>query len=508
MPSFRPLVAVLKDRTVPEDRRLDKRTLLFLLVLSAVAVTICSKCSPLYPLNNWDDANCFFTVGKSMWSGRVLYRDIFEQKGPLLYFLYAGTSLISGNSFLGVWLLEIAAGFFYLLLCAKTILLFCDKKALPLLTLLTLAVYVSPAFEQGGSAEELCLPLLMYSVYVGVKAIVLNQPVGKREWLVIGITSGAVLWIKFTLLGFYFGFGLFMLFYYALNRLGRELVYFLVFLVLGELIIAAPIFLYFWVNHALHDLFEVYFYCNLFLYPVTNESTKALSLLSNLKNGFASYLYNFWISFVMLLMGFPYLCLRSKRLAALVGMTFVCTFLMIYAGGRCYTYYSLVMALFMPFALIALYRLWAAAPPSSTVSWSKRTAIVLTVIGTLLGTALLVVLSPNTYMLGVDKESLPQYVFSHTIQQTENATLLNYGFLDGGFYMTSETVPVCRFFCRLNIPYAQHMQDIYVTHSLTDYIVTRDEKIFSEHYTLVRTMAFETRRNSFNTFYLYQRKSL
>lgn len=508
MPSVQTLLVALKDRTVPSDRRLHKRTLLFLLVLSVIAVTICSKCSPLYPLNNWDDANCFFTVGKAIWSGQVPYRDIFEQKGPLLYFIYAGAALVSGNSFFGAYLLEIVAGFFYLLLCAKTMLLFCDKKVLSLLPLLTLAVYVSPAFEQGGSAEEFCLPLLMYSVYIGVKAIVLNHPVGKREWLVIGITSGAVLWIKFTLLGFYFGFGMFMLFYYALNRLGRELIYFLVFLLLGEVIIAAPILLYFWVNHALYDLFEVYFYCNLFLYPVTTEDSKLLSLLSNLKIGFASYMYNFWISFVMLLMGLPYLYLRSKRLIAFAVTTFTCTFVMIYVGGRCYAYYPLVMALFMPTALIALYQFRSAIGQPPAASWHHRKAVLVTTIGILLGIALLMVLSPNTYMLGYRQDRLPQYQFSRIIRQTDNATLLNYGFLDGGFYIASDTLPVCRFFCRLNIPHALHEQDTYVSHALTDYIVTRDEVITSEQYVLVRTMAFETRRNSFNTFYLYRRKSL
>ena len=58
---------------------ISRRELLVLFVTALCAITICSKSSPLYPMNDWVDANCFFTVGRSMLSGKVLYRDIFEQ---------------------------------------------------------------------------------------------------------------------------------------------------------------------------------------------------------------------------------------------------------------------------------------------------------------------------------------------------------------------------------------------------------------------------------------------
>ncbi len=53
--------------------------------------------------------------------------------------------------------------------------------------------------------------------------------------------------------------------------------------------------------------------------------------------------------------------------------------------------------------------------------------------------------------MGYEKEELPQYQFAQIINQTENATLLNYGFLDGGFYMAADVLPTTKFFCRLNL---------------------------------------------------------
>ena len=58
--------------------------LIYSLFIAIVLLFVGTANSPLFPYNVWDDANCFFTVGKSMFVGKVLYRDIFEQKGIYL----------------------------------------------------------------------------------------------------------------------------------------------------------------------------------------------------------------------------------------------------------------------------------------------------------------------------------------------------------------------------------------------------------------------------------------
>ena len=78
-----------------------------LLVASIFTLLICSKNSPLYPYNDWVDGNAFFTMGKGMFNGKVPYKDLFEQKGPLLYLIYGIGYLISHDTFLGVYLLKL-----------------------------------------------------------------------------------------------------------------------------------------------------------------------------------------------------------------------------------------------------------------------------------------------------------------------------------------------------------------------------------------------------------------
>ena len=81
--------------------------LLYCLVISFLVLMICSKNSFLYPFNNWVDENAFFTVGKAWGYGLIPYRDMFEQKGPVLFLIFTLASFISSKTFIGVFIFEI-----------------------------------------------------------------------------------------------------------------------------------------------------------------------------------------------------------------------------------------------------------------------------------------------------------------------------------------------------------------------------------------------------------------
>jgi len=138
----------------------------YCLLLSALFLLICTKSSPLYPFNDWVDTNASFTMGKAMMNGRVLYRDIFDQRGPLLYFLYGMGYLISHTTFIGIFIFEVLSFAIFLFFCYKSFNLYLDKHysfiVLPLISFLVLNLR---SFSHGGSPEEFCLPLLSFSLF-------------------------------------------------------------------------------------------------------------------------------------------------------------------------------------------------------------------------------------------------------------------------------------------------------------------------------------------------------
>ena len=105
-----------------------KWIILFCFFVSFFCITICSKNSFLYVFNEWPDANAFFTVGKGWMNGLIPYKDLFEQKGPVLYLLYGIGYLFSHDTFFGIYLLEILSYTVFLYYCYKIARLFLEEK--------------------------------------------------------------------------------------------------------------------------------------------------------------------------------------------------------------------------------------------------------------------------------------------------------------------------------------------------------------------------------------------
>ena len=236
--------------------------------LAALMLLFASQCSPLYPINLWDDANCLLTVGRVMRRGGVLYRDIYEQKGPLLYLIHALAACVSDTSFWGVYALEIPA---------LTAALYAAYRLLRLRTgagfaLGAAAVWgaltvTSGSFMRGDSAEEFCLPLLTaalalaYAEY-GRRA----RPMRAKRLLLCGVLAGGVATIKYTLLGAMVGLcaveGALALKEGGAPRALKSAGVFLA----GMAIPILPWAIYFAANGALRDAYTAYIYNNVFLY--------------------------------------------------------------------------------------------------------------------------------------------------------------------------------------------------------------------------------------------------
>ena len=131
-----------------------------------VFLTVCSTCSFIYPMNEWVDSNVYFTIGKAMLGGKVLYRDIFDQKGPYLFMAHSFAYLISHRSFIGVYLLELALAFVFAYAEYRILLLYIEKKyALISMPVIMFASYATYAFVYGDSAEEFTLPFMALSLF-------------------------------------------------------------------------------------------------------------------------------------------------------------------------------------------------------------------------------------------------------------------------------------------------------------------------------------------------------
>lgn len=119
---------------------MQKRKISFISVSSFILLTICSMTSFLFPIHNRVDQNCFMTIGKGIIYGQVPYRDLFDHKGPIIYFMHAAAALISTNSFIGIFLIQYISLVILMIYIKKIVCLFCSEQYSYLLALLTTAI--------------------------------------------------------------------------------------------------------------------------------------------------------------------------------------------------------------------------------------------------------------------------------------------------------------------------------------------------------------------------------
>ncbi len=524
------------------------------LVLSFLLMLLLTRSSFLYPYNNWDDSNSYFSMGKSMFRGALIYRDLFDQKGPYLYFLYGLCSLLSRTTFLGVFLMEVLWGCADLYLLQRIMELYCRPlTALVLSPVLFACMCASKSFYWGGCAEELCLPFLLAALYLLLRRFRTAASCGdahfcSREVLAAGLCCGYVFCVKFTLMGFFLAFAILVI---LTCRSWREFWRLAGAFLAGTAVPFLPWIAYFAVRGGLADWYRVYIYTNVFLYSDFGANSHGADLGQRIYD-LAKILY--WLIldnpqyFLWIIAGILWMLLQkgasfAERIAP--ALLFGCTFLFIYLGGAHLPYYALPLTVLSVIGMSGfgvlcdricsvLARRKECAPGGTQALPSGRPAagspsrpslpalppLIASLIAALV-VSLLVILrfSWNIPYLGTSRDDVFLTKFTEDINRdraaglvdAENTTLLNIGCLDSGLYTTAGIYPSCYWFQTQTLPGDEvtRQQLSYILEGRTDYIVARDsypEEILQQ-YELIDSFHQELQSQTFD-YYLFRRSDL
>lgn len=464
----------------PQHARSDLLVWCCSLLLAAGLLLFASKSSPLFPLNDWVDANTLLTVGKSLLQGQVLYRDVFDHKGPYIYLAYGLGWLVSHQGstggFTGVWLLEVLCFAVFLHCAWHTMALYAGAAWATLgLPLLAVLVLHSASFTHGGSAEELILPLVAASL-LGLARVHQQGVLQVGTWrffLLGGACAGVAFLSKYSWMGFWLGATVVVAGLLVQQRSWARLVAALGWAALGAVLVVVPWLLYFGVHGAMHAFIEAYFTINLGAYAEPGQRTAGVVLL----NMVASMAQNPALAALMLVGVLGPLWLPGHARDAWPRLVFVlpCAGLLlsVYGGGKTYVYYFFVFAAFAPLGLAmlgwGLRRRWQLPPRGALVGACGLAA--LGVVGTALW-------HPNASLRQVRAQDMVQVRFAEVIRQAPDQTVLNYLCLDMGLHTVLGTVPNVRFFVLTNIdhktnPLQLDAQRRYVRDAATEFVAVR-----------------------------------
>ena len=444
-------------KTVKKHIKTNKY-LIFCFAVAFVTLLITSKNSFLYVLNDWVDANAFFTVGKSMFNNIIPYKDLFEQKGPLLYLIYGLGYLISNKSFHGVFIFEVLSFAIFLYYIHKIFTMyFKEKYSLAIIPAISMLITISGYFVDGGSCEEFCFPMMAVSLYYYFKHFK-KEELTNKEILINGLMAGCVLMMKYTLLGFWIGICAFICINYLIKKEYKKVLKYCLFFLAGMLIPFTIGLIYFLINNGVKEFINVYFTLNMTSYTNIEHNGMLSKIVEIIKFIFDTYKAQ--RNTAILLLCAPAFAIFTKDKAfklSLVGIIYM-TIFFIFFGLKIFVYYHL--PIFTLGIIVNMLFLLEILKKYIDKIIDKKYIMILFIPYFIIVPLLTYRYANYKEKMKLKKEDLIQYKYAEYINKYENPTLLNVGFLDIGVYTTTGIMPNTRFFQVQNFDYEKFSDNL------------------------------------------------
>lgn len=164
----------LKD--VDYRKYLIKRTIIYLFISAfsvAFLLLLSASTSPLYTDYCDGDSSIFMIIGKAIASGKDVYRDFFDHKGPLLFYLNAlgfyMTGTKSGVFIIQCVFLSLTSVFIY-----KTARIFTKTFRSLICVIVTILAFAATICD-GNLSEEYCMLFCVIPIYLAVKVFAIAE---------------------------------------------------------------------------------------------------------------------------------------------------------------------------------------------------------------------------------------------------------------------------------------------------------------------------------------------
>ena len=434
------------------------------LILALNIITVFSECSPLYKLNPWSDLNIYLTIGRDLLNGNKLYTHLFDHKGPILYFIYTITSLISSTSYFGVYLLEVISFFVFMYYSDKVLSLFSNKNHILYISIISIVVTTCKAFSYGGgSVEELFLPIFQVTNYLCLNKITKNESFTYKECILIGIFACLSFLTKFTLSGYFLGVAICLIVYqFKINK--SKVLPCILYTLIAFIVILGITSIYFVINNNFNDFIDTYFVFNLFSYR-----TKANFLVRvyQMSRAFLFYFKNNIILIIISTFSIIYSFIHFKKsyITLYILSTFASWYFITFIGGRFIAYYVFPISIHMIYMFLFIEN-------------HKNVNIIMILAG-----VISVMISTN--IRDINRTKYVQYDFGEIIG---DSSLLVYKGYDQGFYIVSASNPGCKYFTTINgeISDADEETIECINTNEIEYLISMDDEIELDNYQLIK----------------------
>lgn len=209
-------------------------------------------CLPVIPITGFfpsRDAGVFLYIGNSIIDGETPYRDLWDHKGPLIFWIYAlGLKLGSGTIW-GPWLLQIANTIASTFLCHMIL----KRRYSPTVAIAatsTMVLAIVPTGLEFDLTEAYALTFQLLAILSLEKII--YRPSGFLWQSILGISGAAAFLLKPNMVGAWLCIFLYLYIFIIKNKLNKNII---LIAALSGLFAITGVIIHLWTNNALYDAY-------------------------------------------------------------------------------------------------------------------------------------------------------------------------------------------------------------------------------------------------------------
>lgn len=474
-----------------------------LCLYSFLIMLFCTKSSPIYVLNDWYDANAYFTMGKGLMNGMIPYKDLFDHKGPFLYFIHGIGYLINNNGFFGIFILQVISMSVTLIFAFKIADIYnLSKKVSFIVATLIPVSILSQGFYMigfefgGGSPDEFVIPIFSMILYLFIK-LLKKQDILKsapRCLFFIGLLSSLIFQLKFTHLSLVFGLLVSFFIYLLVKKFGLFIKSFFL-CSLGFFVGLIPYMLYATITNSVKDFLHVYIRFNK-IYGASNTGKNILVLLASaIKNAMGVIRGNNIFVFIVILLGLLWFLYAHKEDFILnISIILSCIAFLISASVVALGYNFVIIGVFSTFGYIAFYDVFKILTNQISMNRANNKSYSMSIlVFTVCCVFVFTIFNNQCVEIGSNKithlkppKSCQSQVADIVLSDSDkDYSLLEVLSLDSGFYTSLGVAPKSKYFYIPNIsfdkyPYVFLGQYEDVCNKLNKYVISKFEAKYKE----------------------------
>ncbi len=270
-----------------------KNSWIFILLLVALSIFFFSNSSLFYPIFiQHIDSQVYIHTAHEILSGKILYKDIFDHKGPTMHILECLGFWLSTKNFNGIWWVQLCV----FLIGVLPLLFLLKQKGGVLITLGSFIVFLSWIYRFnriGDNIPEMYAIGFVSLYFYYFLHLIEQDSIIKSHLIGIGIVSILLAFLKLNFAIVLFPSFIFLI-YKTFSR--TKNFKFLLWIFVGVLIIFIPIFLYFSFHHAIKDAFYA-----IWLFNLNYVSNQTISFFKSIKEIISFQIYFILFLFVSII---------------------------------------------------------------------------------------------------------------------------------------------------------------------------------------------------------------